>query len=257
MKHLFIVTFVFICSFCSAQPKEGVDTNFHLYLLAGQSNMAGRGPLDSLCKETNPQIWMFDKKNKWVPAKDPVHFDKPESAGVGPAIAFAKEMIKDNKNIRIGLIPCAWGGSSIKVWQPDSSYINHSHPYDDAIGRTKEAMKYGVLKAILWHQGESDNNQQAVANYMDRITVLINGFRTEFNSPNLTFIAGEIGRFGKGVPPVNNVIDEIPNRIPFTSTVSSDGLKDKGDKLHFDAASARELGKRYATALKKMIKETK
>ena len=66
MKQLFIVTFVFFYSFCSAQPKEGVDTNFHLYLLAGQSNMAGRGPLDSLSKETNPQIWMLDKNNHWV-----------------------------------------------------------------------------------------------------------------------------------------------------------------------------------------------
>ena len=177
--------------------------------------------------------------------------------GVGPAIAFAKEMIKENENIRIGLIPFAWGGSSIKVWQPDSAYINHSHPYDDAINRTKEALKYGVLKGILWHQGESDNNQQAVANYMDRITVLINSFRTAFNTPNLPFVAGEIGRFGKGLPLINNVIDEIPKRIPFTSVVNSEDLKDKGDKLHFDASSARELGKRYAIALKKMIKVSK
>jgi hypothetical protein len=30
--------------------------------------------------------------------------------------------------------------------------------------------------------------------------------------------------------------------------VSAEGLKHKGDKIHFDSASFRELGKRYAEA---------
>ena len=54
---------------------------------------------------------MLDKNANWVPATDPVHFDKPAVAGVGPAINFAKEMLGNNKNIKIGLVPCAWGGS--------------------------------------------------------------------------------------------------------------------------------------------------
>src|SRR5215210_2193260 len=86
---------------------QKVDGNFHLYLLVGQSNMAGRGKVDSLSKQIDPQIFMLDKNNNWVPATDPVHFDKPEIAGVGPAISFAKEMARGDKKIRIGLIPCA------------------------------------------------------------------------------------------------------------------------------------------------------
>jgi hypothetical protein len=41
---------------------------------------------------------------------------------------------------------------------------------------------------------------------------------------------------------------ELPGRVKGTAYVSSEGLMHKGDKLHFDAASYRELGRRYAAA---------
>jgi hypothetical protein len=40
--------------------------------------------------------------------------------------------------------------------------------------------------------------------------------------------------------------------VPHTAFVNSDGLKDKGDKTHFDADSYRDLGRRYAEAYLKL-----
>ena len=40
----------------------------------------------------------------------------------------------------------------------------------------------------------------------------------------------------------------LPEKVPHTAFVSSDGLSHKGDHVHFDAASYRELAKRYAKA---------
>jgi len=226
------------------------DTAFHIYLLAGQSNMAGRGVLDSISKQTHPQIFMLDKSNQWVLATDPVHFDKPDIAGVGPAIAFAQEMVKNNPNIKIGLVPCAWGGSSISVWNPDSAYLT-GHPYDDAVKRTFIAVQSGILKGILWHQGEADNNTKGATLYMDKLKKLVERFRNTFHNPQLPFIVGEIGHFNKNTI-INSILNDVPNQISFTAVVSAEGLKDKGDKLHFDTPSARELGKRYAVAIKKL-----
>jgi hypothetical protein len=48
---------------------------------------------------------------------------------------------------------------------------------------------------------------------------------------------------------VNKAIIELPEKVPATAYASSKGLKDKGDVLHFDAASQREFGKRYATEM--------
>lgn len=211
--------------------------------------MAGRGPVDSISKQIDPRILMLNKKGQWVPATDPMHFDKPDIAGVGPGLAFAKAMLDDNPNTRIGLVPCAWGGSPIRVWEPDSSYLT-GHPYDDAIARGKLAMRSGVIKGILWHQGESDNNAAGMSTYMEKFKILVTRFRKEFNAPRLPVIAGEIGYFSKSTA-INDVLNSLPNDIPYVMTVSAAGLTDKGDQTHFDTPSARKLGERYAEAMKK------
>jgi hypothetical protein len=267
MKSQFFATFlIFACTALFGQEPRGANAGYDLYLLVGQSNMAGRAPLDSTSKETDPRIWMLDKNDNWVLATDPVHFDKPDITGVGPAISFAKEMLrKDGQSVdglrneglhnegqrRIGLIPCAVGGSPIRVWEPDSTYLNGLHPYDDAIRRARAALRQGRLKGIIWHQGESDNNPQSAAVYMNKLQALILRLRKDLDSPDLPFVAGEIGYFGKGVL-INAIIDRLPGTVPHTAVVSAEGLTDKGDKTHFDTRSARELGKRYGQAMKKL-----
>ncbi len=191
---------------------------------------------------------MLDSANNWVQATDPVHFDKPKMAGVGPAISFANETLKDEKNITIGLIPCAWGGSPIKVWSPGATYFN-AHPYDDAIRRTKIAMRKGVLKGIIWHQGEADNDSLRSKKYLQELVLLVQRFRKDLSNEKLPFVAGEIGYFNKRNF-INAVINQLPGELPYTSVVTASGLVDKGDHLHFDTPSARELGKRYAHAMK-------
>jgi hypothetical protein len=243
-----IILLTFFNSFLMQAQQHAVDSNFHVYLLIGQSNMAGRGPLDAESKQVNPRILMLDSLKQWVAATDPVHFDKPSMVGVGPAIGFAQEMLQHSKsNIKIGLIPCAWGGSPIKAWEPGAAYLT-GHPYDDAIARTRVALQQGVLKGILWHQGESDNDTAHAAVYLDKLTQLIERLRTELQQPGVPFVAGEIGHFNKKTL-INEVINQLPQHVRGTAVVSAKDLTDKGDQLHFDTKSARELGKRYARAL--------
>ena len=71
------------------------------------------------------------------------------------------------------------------------------------------------------------------------------------------FICGELGRFfvkkqqkdGKsGAAQVIKTTKSLMRKGTNTAFVSSKGLTDRGDKLHFDAKSCRELGKRFAHA---------
>src|SRR5690606_585868 len=89
----------------ASSPTPTVDTNFHLYLLVGQSNMAGRGQVDSASKTIDSAILTLDSNGAWRYAMDPIHFDK-SFAGVGPGISFAHTMLskEPTPNIRIGLI---------------------------------------------------------------------------------------------------------------------------------------------------------
>ena len=236
--------------------QQDVDSSFHLYLLIGQSNMAGRGTPDMESKKQDPKILMLDSINHWVIATDPVHFDKPSMTGVGPAISFATEMLQSNTNVKIGLIPCAVGGSPIRVWEPDSVYLNVFHPYNDAIARTKLAMQTGVLKGILWHQGEADNVQSASKLYLEKLKILVERLRTDLDQPGLPFVAGEIGYFNKR-DFINAVINQLPRHVLNTAVVSAKDLNHKGDSIHFNTASARELGKRYAVEMKKLTSNDK
>tara|TARA_Y100001934_G_scaffold252379_1_gene316387 strand:+ start:4003 stop:6294 length:2292 start_codon:yes stop_codon:yes gene_type:complete len=231
--------------------KPASKEQFHLYLLVGQSNMAGRGKVEAEDKKPHPRLLMLDKRNAWVPAVDPLHFDKP-FAGTGLGKAFGIRLAENNSEVTVGLIPCAAGGSPISTWLPGGYHgQTKSYPWDDAIKRAKIAMKDGVLKGILWHQGESDSKPGLAEIYEKKLHDLISRFRKELNAPEVPFIAGQMGQFAER--PWNDakkLVDAahraLPDKVKKTAFISSDALGHKGDKVHFSAAAFREFGDRYA-----------
>jgi hypothetical protein len=236
-------------------PKE----KFHLFLLIGQSNMAGRGVVEEKDRKPHPRVLMLNKAGEWVPAVDPLHFDKPV-AGTGLGKTFGVEIAEANPGIVIGLTPCAVGGSPIDSWRPGEFYPpTKSHPWDDAIRRAKLAMKSGVLKGILWHQGESDSKDTLAATYEAKLHDLIARLRRELGASEVPFIAGQMGQFpdqpwDDAHRQVDKAHRDLPAKVPQTAFVSSAGLQHRGDKVHFDSASCREFGRRYAEAFIKLTR---
>jgi hypothetical protein len=182
-----------------------------------------------------------------------MHFDKP-TAGVGPGRAFGIALAQGDSTIVIGLVPVAVGGTSITWWEPGAQDpVTKAFPYDDAIRRARIALADGELAAILWHQGESDSNAQLVPRYAERLQTFITRFRTDLGAPNVPFIVGELGRFperpwNEWRVAVDSVHRALPSHVARTAYVSAANLGHKGDTLHFDSRSARELGRRYAAA---------
>lgn len=233
-----------------AQPHAGrgkIDNNFHLYILMGQSNMSGRGEITEEYKnESNPRVLMLDKNNQWVQAQHPLHFDK-SVAGVGPGLAFAIKMANKNPGIKIGVIPCAVGGTSIRVWKPGGyDSATKKYPFDAAVIRIKEAMKSGIIKGMLWHQGEADSKPEAAAQYLPQFKTLVERIRTLTHNATLPVVAGELGRYREQVEIFNEVLKKIPEFIPYTALATSEGLVDKGDHIHFNSPSSETLGERFA-----------
>jgi len=245
-----------------AEPDTGPREAFHLYLLIGQSNMAGRGKVAEEDKQPHPRVLALNRDDRWVPAVDPLHFDKP-MAGVGPGLSFGKAMATADAAARIGLIPCAAGGSPISVWQPGASWNQtRSKPYDEALRRTKIALRRGVLKGILWHQGESDSSPELAAAYEERLLDLIARLRKDLEAPEVPFIVGGLGDFvvrpagGKenpGAARVSEALQRVARKASRVAYVDPAGLGHKGDGVHFSAESARELGRRYAKALLALV----
>jgi hypothetical protein len=82
---------------------------FKIVVLAGQSNMAGRGTPDAESARPHPRVLMMNRAGGWVPCVDPIHFDVNDS-GVGPGKTFAEALAESDPTITVGVVPCAVGG---------------------------------------------------------------------------------------------------------------------------------------------------
>lgn len=239
---------------------EGVR-RLDLFLLAGQSNMKGRGevPPD---QKSNPHIVSMQMKNdQWVVARDPLHvdgrvdpIDKKSNAGVGPGLSFAQTLAAREPDVLIGLIPCGVGGSKISQWQPG---VPRSL-YDEAVRRAKLALSQGPpgktqLRGVLWLQGESDSKDNLCPEYQKSLLKLVDNLRKDLGIPDLPFIACTIGSFveAKANYPrareINGILLDLPKQRPQTACVDARDLKGNiGDNLHYNTESQTTIGPRYA-----------
>lgn len=235
----------------ATRPAPPADAKLAIFLLAGQSNMAGRGKVEPQDQVADPNVWALDAQNAWVPAIDPLHFDKPKIAGVGLGRTFAIDYAKAHPDTIVGLVPCAVGGTSLDEWAPGGKL------YSNAIDRMRIAMRHGTVRGILWHQGESDAKPERIESYATRFDALIAHFRADLQATEVPLVVGQLGileRAEESTPrvPFNAMIARYPEGRPLVACVTSEGLKSNGDGTHFDAASQRELGRRYAAAFLKL-----
>ena len=229
------------CAAVAAAQTE-VPKDLELFLLIGQSNMAGRGAVGAEDRAPLPRVFALNQKMEWVPAVDPLHFDKPDVAGVGIGRSFARVLTKEWPEANIGLIPAAFGGSALNEWSSDGKH------YPNAIRRAREAMKSGRLRGILWHQGEADSGKEELArSYRERFAALVTRLRADLNAPDVPVVVGQLGPFYAGAfaGTVNEQLALVPLLVPRSAFVSSAGLVHKGDNVHFDTPSLHEFGRRY------------
>jgi len=233
-----------------------------LFLLSGQSNMCGRGraePHESGNGEES-SIFALDVECNWDEARGGVYtyqnfpdhniFDFQNKVGLGPGLRFAEYLREAGCKRNIGLIPTAVGGTRIKQWHPEKGKC-----YKKAIARALEAKKHGTLRALLWHQGESDSNEEDYVSYSEKLRAVFNGFRRDLQEPNLIILVGTLGDWLDGHfaaktmfsrwRDINKQIREIALSTTNVHLVASEGLDHSGDNLHFSADGARKLGERY------------
>ncbi|XP_051132431.1 probable carbohydrate esterase At4g34215 [Andrographis paniculata] len=220
-----------------------------IFILSGQSNMAGRGGVDRQkhwdgvvppeCSPDPSRVFRLNARLDWEAARVPLHYDidTKKTCGVGPGMPFANA-VKEHIVGAIGLVPCAVGGTAIKEW------ARGGHLYNNMVERAKAASRGGggELKALLWYQGESDTSSaRDVEAYKESLETLIRNVRSDLNSPSLPVIqvaiaSGDIKYLDK-IREIQKGID-IPNVV----TVDAYGLQLKEDNLHLTTEAQVRLG---------------
>lgn len=264
-------------SLVSLPPKD----KLHLYLLLGQSNMQGAGrPYDAALDATDSRVLQFGSRDGresiWLQAKHPLTSLSVGAGSIGMGLEFAKTMLASNadQDTVVCLINHAIGSSAIQWWAPAVVDNKQTNPatglnyllYDEAVQRATNAALQGVIKGVLWHQGEynsNTNNTNPSAEpqfYATRLAALVDNLRRDLRLPGLPFVCGKlVPTWTNGVGTVFTVatlhrrdlveaaLQNLPNQKFNTACVENGGLTGHEDEvIHFNAVSQRELGRRYA-----------
>ena len=259
---------------------ESADPNFQIYLCFGQSNMEGNATPEAQDYENVSERFKMmaavdfsnpvRKRGEWYSAIPPLC---RQGTGLTPADYFGRTMVeKQADNITVGVINVAVGGTSIKGFMEEyvADYVageadwfkNYMACYDNnpfrrLVETAKQAQKYGIIRGILMHQGETDGG---MGNWAQNVKKVYERLLDELDlsADNVPLLAGETVQTDQGgyCGGFNNVIATLPNVIPTAHVISSKGCPQKGDGLHFTAEGYRTIGKRYAECMLELLKST-
>ncbi|PID62256.1 MAG: hypothetical protein CSB44_03955 [Gammaproteobacteria bacterium] len=244
-----------------------------------------------------------------VRAEDPLHVPLDTAIGskslqyIGLGLSFAKAALP-NTTQDIILVPAAWSGSSFCAspdgpfgnWNAldgDNSALGNTLLYERALTRTDIALEQsgGILRGILWHQGESDANGACAPLYQSNLEALMTALRSniradargaEARGPAAP-IPVVVGTMSRGsdergdfstFSDAKQIIDDVHNSagdwLDYASVSNHDDLlpangypcqRSTPDHaggsnescLHFGPEALREMGRRYHSALREAL----
>ena len=252
----------------------------YVFLLAGQSNMAGRGNNADIAYVADARIRSYDDGLAGNPAGIAtagytLRHDKWGSASqtwrVGPGTFFASALLPTlGAGDSILLVNRAWGGTSSAQWQPGAGlptgvdYVAANNLYNTALNDFHAAMNAvtaggGTARVggILWLQGETDaTNGVAVSAYHSNTVNTLDGLRdaidTTYGIGNdaTRIVIGQIGTWYANGDAYRNEQTIIAGELG-AGLASSTGLTARSTfdtNTHFDATSQQIMGGRMASA---------
>jgi hypothetical protein len=248
-------------------PEGAIPEDFQgklaLFMLAGQSNMSGRGELPEPAQEIDPRIFIFGNDYRWRVAVEPV--DDPSGqvdlvsydpdAGFGPGVAFASALMAEHPGMAIGLIPCARGGSSIYQWRRS---LGENTLYGSCLKRARAASTMGQVAGILFFQGEADAIDPEIytesvvlpEEWDDWFIATVSGWREDLGRPELPVVYAQIGSNTAPEVFINwAVVKEQQSQVqlPSSAMIRTDDLALQ-DAVHFTSDSYVVIGQRFAQA---------
>lgn len=223
-----------------------------VFLLAGQSNMAGRGLVEPQDTIANARILTINRDNKVVVAKEPLHYYEPTRTGLDCGLSFARTLLEHvPKDVSLLIVPVAVGGSSIQQWLGDSTW-REVKLLSNARDKIAAAKKIGVFKGILWHQGEANATSAVEAEaHPARLALLADMLRSTIGNTETPFMVAELGSFSKTpelFETLNQQLMKFTTNDKYSALIETSDLHHKGDNLHFDGPGQRKMGERFAEA---------
>ncbi|MEM8738404.1 MAG: sialate O-acetylesterase [Planctomycetota bacterium] len=233
-----------------------------VFLLAGQSNMAGRADADNLAaglRRPQSEVQLFDGTTN----ADSFRPLAPDSGtDFGPEVTFGQSLIASNPDARIALIKSADGGTNLSNdWDPNQQNNNYTAFTDTvALGLQKLADQgHNVtIGGMLWTQGETDAfGNRTQAQYANDLTEFIAAVRGSYGQDLPFFLSrlsdNQTAITTAGYNSVRAAQDQVAANDPNAFLIDTDGFGIKSDDLHFNAQGQVSLGEAFATAVSEVV----
>jgi hypothetical protein len=241
-------------------PVEVFDEPYLVVAVLGQSNAHGAGVgldrdgLDAPHPRVHQWAASGRSKNTVVAGSNPLFHEVPSKAvGFGPTFAG---LLADATGRPVLLVPYARGDSGFArihgiSWDPSDTGAR-VNLFRDAMTRIRSGLNIvpgNELAAVLWHQGESDVPLLTGPAYAEKLDLLIDSVRAEFGE--VPFVLGqmvpeEIEEGHANYPVIDAVHADTPRRRGSVAYVPGPRNQYNGatEKIHYNAAGQRELGRR-------------
>jgi hypothetical protein len=262
LRTCFLTAFLLISVVTFSQT----DTTFHIFLMFGQSNMEGAATIEPQDTVINSRVFMLQDSTcpnlnrqygVWYPAQPPLARCWGK---LGPGDSFGRIMGEKAPSYvtKIGLINVAVGGCNIFIFKKGcpngldkySQGIPFKCGYAWLLDLAKKAQKDGVIKGILFHQGETNTGDTT---WKYTVKQIVADLKSDLGLGDIPFLAGEVYKGTGACCAMHNVqINKLPDVIPNAHVISSDNL-DGMDYAHFTSASYRTFGKRYAGKMLQLL----
>lgn len=219
-----------LCSLGLADADEGK----HLFILSGQSNMAG----------------------------------------LNPALSFTPTVEKEFGVDSVIVVKDAQGGRPIRDWyrdwkpsgeSPAGGDTTYGKLYDRLMGKVRPAIEGQKLASVtfIWMQGERDAKESHGEVYAASFKGLLKQLEADLKRDDLFFVMGRLSDFGvdKASYPHWNMVRDVQVKLaeddPKGVWVDTDEWNGDNNGLHYNKPGYNELGKAFADKAITLIKGQK
>lgn len=258
--------------------KDFSKEKFDIIVQAGQSNSDGYafGDVENAFKPDNrvwylTGDWQVPDNFHFEPAKEYIHFHYDNLICGNFSLAFARRYIEEGRlepERKLLILRNGVGGTGFldNYWKPgDRLYVRMMNMIQTALELNPE----NRLKALLWHQGETEALffQASYDVHYKNLMDFVRTVRGTLEMPELPFVAGDFTEQWSEehkdiVVPVVQAIRSVCKDAGMAAFVESTGLLSNAqdtannpntDSIHFCRRAIYELGNRYYDAFAHLV----
>lgn len=148
-------------------------------------------------------------------------------------------------NVPVLFLGAAYGGTNSEVWRISAQGQNPGGapgpflmPYRVVSAALDHYVRRTGVRAVLWHQGESDNGWRGQQAYFDNVRTVIEKTRQQSGFSRLPWVVSRVSYIGGTTDPAiiagqNQLIQTVDQVWPGPETDGYTGPDDRFDGLHF------------------------